>query len=302
MSEQPKVTVVTPTLNMGAQLEGCIESVRSQGYPHLEHIVLDACSVDGTVELLQASSVVWRSEPDSGQSNAINKGFSMASGSILTWLNADDRLAPGAVEAVVSAFEADPSLGWVYGDLEMVSEGKRWVHRPPGAVDERTLRRGNVLPQPGAFFTVAALEAAGGIDEDFNLTMDFELWLRFVATGVRSRYLPLVLATFFVHPASKTGSQGALAFAQEEALAFQKHGQPHRAAMVIDRWHWDDVVQRVLCLLEAGEYGAARNLAARELRETPLAIDRPRLFLQLVRVAPRLAKRVTPLKRSRPPT
>ena len=287
---------------MGEQLVGCLESVRAQEYPDIEHIVLDACSSDGTVELLKAQSdVIWLSEPDTGQSNAINKGFSMATGTIVTWLNADDRLAPGAIDAIVAAFEADPTLGWVYGDLEMVSGEERWVYRPPPVVDDRTFRRGNVLPQPGAFFTVAALEGAGGIDEDFNLTMDFELWLRFVASGVRSRYLPTVLASFFIHPGSKTGSQGALAFAQEEARAYGKHGQPHRAAMAIDRWHWDDVVRRVLAFLDDGQYRAARQLAHRELIESPVGLDRPRLFLQLVRVSPRLAKRVVALKRNRAP-
>jgi len=298
----PKFSIVTPTRNMAEWLPDCIESVRKQTYRNVEHVVIDACSDDGTVELLEDyPHLQWISEPDTGQSNAINKGFAMATGDVLTWLNADDRLAPGAIEHVAEVFRSDRTVGWVYGDLETVSGDQRWVYRPPDRVDDRTFSRGNVLPQPGTFFTRAALEVAGGIDEDFNLTMDFELWLRFVKAGVPARHLPVVLASFAVHPGSKTGSEAGLAFAQEEFRALLKNGYPHRAAMAIDRWHWDDVTRRVLALLDRGAYREVRRIIRQEASEFPPILGRPRLFLLLARLSPRLAKRLVPLRRTQGP-
>ena len=207
----PLVSVVTPTFNMADRLPRCVESVAGQDYPRIEHVVVDGGSTDGTRDYLAAQDRVrWISEPDNGQSEALNKGFALAGGDILTWLNADDVLLPGAVVAVVDALGAT-GAGWAYGDLEVRRAGETWVTRPPRQLSATSFRRGNVISQPGTFFTASALEQVGGIDEDFHLTMDFELWLRFVEAGIPATYVGTTLAAFEVHEGSKTGTEGGLA-------------------------------------------------------------------------------------------
>lgn len=150
ISDNPVVTVVTPCLNPGLRLERCIESVARQGYRRIEHIIIDGGSTDGTVEVLaRHPELRWVSEADSGQGEAINKGFAMAGGELLTWLNADDTLFPDAVETTVRAFHSKPEIGWTYGDLEWVERTAR-VLRPPAHVDLTSLDAGCVIYQPGA--------------------------------------------------------------------------------------------------------------------------------------------------------
>lgn len=290
LPSEPLVSVITPTLNMGDRLERCLSSVRTQGYPHVEHIVLDACSTDGTVELLQATDGIrWLSERDRGQSDAINKGLRMATGHVLGWLNADDELAPGALERVVEALRRRPDAGLVYGDIELVESGAATRVPPSGDFSFEAMWRGNTISQPGTFWTRWAQDVVGELDEDFHLTMDYELWLRFTKAGIPGVYLPKVQARFEVHDASKTGTAGSLAFVEEEARALRKHGEVHGAAMAIDRWYWTDVVHRVGEAAVAGRREEAEELAATALtRLTPLR-SRTRWFLLLARRSSRLA-------------
>ena len=103
----PLVSVVTPSLNQAAYIEEAILSVREQDYPRIEHIVVDGGSTDGTLEILRRHPhVVWSSEPDEGQADALNKGFARARGTVLGWLNADDRYLPGAVSAARTSLRA----------------------------------------------------------------------------------------------------------------------------------------------------------------------------------------------------
>lgn len=294
------VSVVTPTYNMADRLPACVESVASQTYPQVEHVVVDGGSADGTTEYLASQGHIrWISEPDTGQSNALNKGFAMAEGAIVTWLNADDVLCPAAIARVVQAFRSTPDAGWVYGDLEVLRGGERWVTKPPPQLSPASFRRGNVISQPGTFFTASALEQVGGIDEDFHLTMDFELWLRFMDARIRAVYVPATLATFEVHEGSKTGSEGRLAFALEEFHALQKHGQPHAAAMAIDRWYWDETLSNVVELLATGRYREARDLAQDARTRLHRVFERPRLFLWATYASPRTARYLGRLKRTR---
>ncbi len=300
MTDRPLVSVITPTYNMGDRLPACVASVSAQTYPHVEHVVVDGGSSDGTVGFLRSQPAVrWVSEPDRGQSDAINKGLAMAEGEVLTWLNADDLLRPEGVQTVVDALRAHPGAGWVYGDLEIVRGSERWVTRPPPRLSAATFRRGNVIFQPGTFFTAAALRQVGGIDEEFHLAMDFDLWLRFVDAGIAAVYVPVPLATFEVHAESKTGSAGGRSFALEEFRAQVKRGRPHDGAMSVDRWYWDDTLWSLLDLLEAGKDSEAQQLARAALPRMDPVVSRQRAFLWAARLSPRLARSLSRLKRSR---
>jgi glycosyltransferase involved in cell wall biosynthesis len=301
-TKPPLVSIITPSFNMADHLSACLASVAAQSYGSIEHIVIDGGSSDGTVELLRsAHGIRWVSEPDDGQSSAINKGFGLAAGQILGWLNADDTLFPDAIAEVVSALEAAPPAAVAYGDIEQHEGGVARRVAPRGPLTTEGLWRGNVISQPGTFWTRAAWEASGAaIDESFHLTMDYELWLRFAANGVTGIYVPEVLARFVIHDASKSGSRPALDFAEEEARALRKHGDVHGAAMAIDRWYLDEVVRTVERLLTTDPPAAARAARAASRRMHPVG-SRVRWFLWLASTSPRTSRLVLgALDRGRP--
>lgn len=292
----PLVSVITPTYNMGGRLQACLDSVRRQTYLNIEHIVIDGGSTDGTQEVLERSGARWVSEPDRGQSDAINKGLRMASGDILGWLNADDELLPDALKRVAAALSENSAVGIAYGDIEHVEGNVSRRVAPSGPLTSEGLWRGNVISQPGTFWRRWAQEKVGLIDEEFHLTMDYELWLRFAKHQIPAVYVPHVLARFAVHEDSKTGSQDSLAFAEEEARALRKHGEIHGAAMAIDRWYIDAQRRQIEGTVD-NDPPRARELAKNALRRMRPVRDRPRMYMWLVRLSPSLA-RVAPRVRA----
>lgn len=221
----PLVTVVTPCLNPGWRLERCIASVAAQTYPHVDHVVVDGASTDGTVDLLRKTpSVKWVSEPDSGQTDAINKGFAMGIGEILTWLNADDELLPDAVEKAVACF-SDPAIGWSYANTDLVYPDKTQTWVAPAQLRPDSFDWVMPFPQQGWFIARWALDRVGPLDETFHLSMDYDLCLRLFTAGIPYCYVPSTLARFEVHAESKTGSTSYVAFIDEGARAMRKAGR-----------------------------------------------------------------------------
>jgi len=225
-----RVSVVTPCLNPGTRLMRCLESVAAQTHADVEHIIVDGGSTDGTVDLLRRSGLDFVSEPDRGQTEAISKGFTMASGELLTWLNADDELTPEAAARAAAA-----RCDWVYGDCIVADRDRRRVWRPPKRYGRWEVEAGEMIPQPGSFFSRAAFERAGGLDTSFELTMDIDLWIRLVDAGVTAVYLARPMAAFEIHPASKTGSLGQDRFQLEHARALAKSGRMRAASAAVGR-------------------------------------------------------------------
>ena len=231
----PLVSIVTPTLNPGLRLERCIASVRRQTYSRIEHVVIDGGSSDQTLERLQASEVRWISEPDEGQASAINKGWRLANGDILGWLNADDELLPDAVQSVVAAFSSQPAVDWVVGRVE-IREGQRgFVRRPSDPARPLRWAAQNLAAQPGSFVSRRALERIGYLDEELDYMMDFDLWVRLVDAGLRGKIVPRILAVFEVHAGSKSGSLSHSDFVMEEALVRLRTGRSRSGAAAIGR-------------------------------------------------------------------
>lgn len=236
VGDLPLVSIVTPCLNPGPRIERAIHSVANQTYPKIEHIIIDGGSTDGTLDNLRAyPGLRCFSGPDDGQTQAINKGFYLAKGEILTWLNADDWLEDYWVSKAVSAFQEDSSLGWIYGNLRIINKNIQLVARPPSQLTLSDMQNGNVIPQPGAFFMKWALEKSGPLDESLHLAMDFDLWMRFVELNVKSKYLPVTMANFEIHEGSKTGSVPSSLFAMEEASVYVKHGHLPEASLAVGR-------------------------------------------------------------------
>jgi GT2 family glycosyltransferase len=230
-----RVSVITPCLNPGDRFTGCLDSLAAQSYAAVEHIVVDGGSTDGTVELAQSRGARVISEPDRGQTDALNKGFALASGEYIGWLNADDRLLPEALERVVGTFAARPKVGWVYCDCEIRRGSAVEVFRPPARLAKKTFDFGNRLTQPGTFIARWALDRVGPLNEEMQLAMDFDLWVRLLDAGVPAAYLPEALAVFEIHPSSKTGRTDLSEFYREEALALLKSGRRRPAAASLGR-------------------------------------------------------------------
>lgn len=235
MSSDPLVSIITPCLNPGERLVRCLDSVAAQTYSRVEHVVVDGGSTDGTVELLRERCVRFVSGPDEGQTQAINKGFDLAGGDWLGWLNADDVLTPRAAELAMAAVAENASAGWVYGQCEIRRESGVSIFEPPAHINQRTLQDRNMLAQPGTLVARSALDRVGALDEQFDLVMDFDLWLRLVDAGIPAVYVPAVLASFEIHAGSKTGSVSPREFALENAAAMFKSGRLSDGAALLGR-------------------------------------------------------------------
>jgi FkbM family methyltransferase len=219
----PRISVVTATRDQGAYLEETMRSVLLQGYPNLEYILVDGSSTDNTRAILQRYRdrlAACVSEPDKGQSDALNKGLSRATGDVLAWLNSDDQYLPNTLRVVAETFDRS--------DADMVAGGTVIVRdheRHPVAIHHSRLpydqtialslpdladfdgkwRNGDYFYQPEVFWKRTIWERAGSsVREDLKFAMDYELWLRFASHGARIRHVRENLAIFRVHGAQKT--------------------------------------------------------------------------------------------------
>ena len=204
----PLVSVVTPSFNQGHFLEETICSVLNQDYPHIEYILVDGGSTDESQEVIRryASRLAWWvSEPDRGQTDAINKGFGHARGEILAWLNSDDTYVPGAISSAVSYLQEHPKVGMVYGDANLVDENGVVIGKfPARQTDYRRLRRGYVhIPQQASFFRSSLWQRVAPLDPTFYFAMDYDLWVR-LAKLAPLHYHPQLWANFRLHGGAKT--------------------------------------------------------------------------------------------------
>ncbi len=181
-----KVSIVTPSYNQGAFLEAALLSVQQQGYPNLEHIVVDGASEDNSVEVLKRYSsqpgwehLGWISEADRGQTDAINKGFRRARGDVFAYLCADDLYEPGALDFVSRYFQEYPEVELIYGGCTFLdAAGKPLRVKPAVRFDHRELLRRNIIWQPTVFFRAAVWQKVGAFNENLHYAMDYEYWLR----------------------------------------------------------------------------------------------------------------------------
>jgi glycosyltransferase involved in cell wall biosynthesis len=214
----PKISVVTPTFNQGQFIAETIDSVLGQNYPNLEFIIIDGLSTDNTPDIVASygdriTRVVR--EADKGQSDALNKGFALATGEILCWLNSDDQFADRALFAVAIAFDTH-AVDIVSGICEVYSDGQL-VHRHMSACKDGPLPMDDLLDldrgwnagqffyQPEVFFTRDIWVRAGAhVRVDCHYSMDYELWCRFADAGAKLKVIGAPLAKFRMHPEQKT--------------------------------------------------------------------------------------------------
>lgn len=232
-----RFSLITPSLNQGKFIAETLASVRQASLEsgvEVEHIVIDGGSSDETVRILQNQNFAeWISEPDKGQTDAINKGLSRSTGEILGYLCADDLLEPRSFTIVERLFEANPTVDVIYGDGYFLESHSGWKRlKKSGEFSYARLREGNFLLQPSVFFRRAVYEKFGPFDDSLQFCMDHEYWLRI---GAETRWLHAgaPLSTSRLHKDAKTSR--ALGEAWREAARMQARygiaGKPEREAL-----------------------------------------------------------------------
>jgi len=214
----PRLSVVTPSYEQAAYIRETLESVRTQDYPDIEHVVVDGGSTDGTVGMLETLAAEtaaadhydlrWVSEPDRGQTHAINKGIGMATGEWVGWQNSDDLYLPGAFETFAETLADNPDAEVIYGDLRIFEDGvevsrKHHTARPSAFV-QRYYRL--FTSNQCTFFRADLFEPdrIGPLDESLTYVMDLELFWRLLRADVEMVHVPAFLGAFRKQNEAKT--------------------------------------------------------------------------------------------------
>jgi glycosyltransferase involved in cell wall biosynthesis len=226
----PRITIVTAVFNRERTVADAIDSVRTQTYEHVEHVVVDGASTDGTlssIEALRSPSMRVVSEPDDGIYDAVNKGMALATGDVLGLVHSDDLLADEAVLADVAAAFDDPAVDAVYGDLEYVSgENPDRVVRywRAGEFSMGRLRYGWMPPHPTLFVRRRVIERHGVYDTRYRIAADYDAVLRWFAAGIEVRYVPRVLVRMRLGGESNASLRKVLRKSSEDYRALRSSG------------------------------------------------------------------------------
>jgi glycosyltransferase involved in cell wall biosynthesis len=203
-----KFSIVTPSFNQGRFIERTLASVARQDGAQIEHMVVDGGSSDDTVAILQrvgTRGLRWVSEPDRGQTDAINKGIRATDGDVIGWLNSDDIYYPGAIAAVAAYLEAHPEVDLVYGLADHIDADDRTIDLyPTQAWNLQRLEDTCYICQPAMFFRRRVVERFGQLDENLHFCMDYEFWLRLGRAGARFGFVDRKLAGSRMYGGNKT--------------------------------------------------------------------------------------------------
>lgn len=213
----PIISIITVTLNSEKFLAETIDSVRRQGYPHKEHIIIDGGSTDKTLDIIKEYEdiVKYISEPDNGISDAMNKGIIMAKGGIVSHLHSDDVYLSGTLENVANAFSMYPEKKWLIGNGEYADEtGKRmWTTRLNG-YSYRRLKKHNYLFHPSVFVKREVFDDVGYFDKGLKFAMDYDMWIR-AGRCYEPIFMKEILSSFRVHTESLSSAEGIKALDEE---------------------------------------------------------------------------------------
>ena len=210
----PRISIVTPSYNQGRFIETTIRSVLLQGYPDFEYLIIDGGSDDQTVEIIRKYEqwlTYWISEPDEGQTHAINKGLAKTTGGVVAYLNSDDRYEPGALAVAAATLGADANAKWMCGACASVDEWDQalGVFSPRVPVHprqwlDRSSGDGYSFPQQGVFLRKEVIDELGHFREDLEYCFDHEYWVRVLFAGYRPLLTDKMVAAFRIHRTTKT--------------------------------------------------------------------------------------------------
>ncbi len=230
--ESPMITIVTPTYNSVRTVRDTIESVLTQDYPNLEHIVMDGGSTDGTLDILaDYPHLTWESEKDEGHYHAMQKGAELATGDVLAILNSDDCYRPGTLHKVAAAFDAHPEWDALFGDIRFVdSDGNEIYRREEAKYDYDVLRFGvNIVSDQTLFYRQETFHRVGGLRyEKFRNCCDYDMVLRLGKNGFRVGHVNAIFTNYRVHEFGQTADKRiAENMRREVRLIRDEHGVPH---------------------------------------------------------------------------
>lgn len=253
-----KISVITPSYNQGEFLKRTMQSVVDQGYPDLEFLVFDGGSTDDSVQIIESFESHlshWESKPDRGQSHAINKGFERATGDVVTWLNSDDTLLPGALTAVNRVFEADEEIDAVYGDFVYMDANDNMLRRRHLFRKFRyeTLLFHDYLGQPAVFYRRRVLEKIGLLDEALKYSMDWDFFLR-MKRQCNMVHLAQPLAGYRLHPEAKSSQEGDAEYDECLKTIYERNKPvrfeaPWLNRMYLGAYRWYSRFQRLLAVI-----------------------------------------------------
>ncbi|MEM7583937.1 MAG: glycosyltransferase [Acidobacteriota bacterium] len=246
-SALPLISVVTPSFNQQPFIERTIRSVLDGGYSPVEHLVIDAASTDGTVEVLERSRAErsecfdFVSEPDRGQAHAVNKGLDRARGEIIGWLNSDDTYEPGCLQAVAETFRRYPECDVVYGRAHYIGEQDELLGVYPTRTDFHwpTLAHECFICQPTVFLRRRVLDAGYRLDDALQMCMDYDFWIR-LGERFEVRFIDQVLANSRMYEDNKTVSRRDDVY-REVFATVKKHYRRLPFSWALGRAHhlWD---------------------------------------------------------------
>jgi Glycosyl transferase family 2 len=220
-SAYSRISIVMPCYNQVPFIERSILSVLNQNYPYLQFIIMDGGSTDGTLDVIRKYEkyLFWRSEPDRGQSDAINKAIIIADGELVGWLNSDDVYFPGALSLINKVAREHPRAVLYSGTVAMIDRDDRLIRVP--RLSRPTMRgllfEGFSMHSQGVFWRREVQSRAGLYDVDLHYAMDFDFWLKLLTHG-DSEFLPELVGGFRVYEGTKTSSAPGLGHAEVRAI------------------------------------------------------------------------------------
>jgi len=206
----PRLSIIIPSYQQGEYIERTLQSIVSQKYADLELIVIDGGSTDQTSEIIERYRkhiAIYVSEKDEGQSDAIKKGFNLATGDIIAWINSDDTYAKDSFSIVGQYFASNPSVRFVYGNRDIIDENDQVIgRRRQPDFNSQVMRYCHiVVPQVSAFWRRSLYQESGGVDPSLRFCMDYDLFVK-MALISPPKHLPHVLGNFRIHSESKTSN------------------------------------------------------------------------------------------------
>lgn len=265
-NEMPLVSVITPSFNQGRFIEYAILSIKNQDYPNIEHIIVDGGSTDNTQDIIRKYdgkyNLRWISEPDRGQSDAVNKGFKMANGDIIGWINSDDAyFSKFTIHRTVKFFEEHKRYAIVYGDTILIDSNNIVIRIAPilPTFNYSALKMRNILAQPSVFFKKCIIEEYQ-LNPRLHYGMDYDFWLR---VGAKNKFYHMddILSCFRLHELSKSVAQFDLLENEFAAIA-QNYKLPLEKIAFLDRaTHAARILLPMLYLPRALQLYSRKDLA-----------------------------------------
>ena len=223
-----KISIITITFNSAKTLQRALDSVQSQSYGNIEHVIVDGASTDGTRAMIETyaaknPNVRWISEKDDGIYNAINKGIRMATGDIIGFLHSDDIFnSSDSIEQIAAAFETG-NVDVVYGDLQYCRAGKVVRKWNSNSFNPRSLKYGWMPPHPTVYVRREVYEQVGPYDEWFRISADYDMMLRIFKSNYTTHYIPSILVSMETGGASNKDTRARLSKTQEDYLVLKKN-------------------------------------------------------------------------------